>query len=505
MTMNSVIEILLLVIPVLFPILCGLFIIAGRKSSGSKPAVFAALVLQCGFVVLAWLFGAKRLVVWQFTKTVPVLLKVDEVSMLFTGLLTVIWLLVGIYSFEYMKQEDGKLHEEAHTKSLPGKVFYGFYLMVLGVMTGIGFSGNLVTLYLFYEFMTLLSVPLVIHTMTKEAVFAAKKYLFYSVAGASLALFGFAILFSLSGGNLEFAAGGIFPDGVPAKEQWKLLTAAILLILGFGTKAGMFPMHGWLPSAHPVAPAPASAVLSGVITKAGVIGIVRSVFYLIGAQNLRGTWVQTAFLTLSLLTVFMGSMLAYKEQNFKKRLAYSTVSQVSYVLFGLATLHPVGFVGAMLHLVFHSIMKTTLFLNAGAVIYETGKTRVEELTAIGSRMPVTMWTFTIASLGLIGIPPFCGFASKWYLGIGALDAPIGVARYLGPAVLLLSALLTAGYLLSITIRAFFPGEDVLRPERKEANWRMLVPMLLLAAAIVLLGIFPGGPASWIFTFAAKIL
>lgn len=503
--MNQILETIWLVAPVFFPVLCGLFVLAGRKKRNKKLFTMAVLAVQCILTFLAWKYGAERLIVWQFTKNVPILFQVDTLSVLFTGLLSVIWLVAGIFSCEYMKHEDEKEKEEEHTKSLPVNVFYGFYLMVLGVMTGIGFAGNLITFYLFYEFMTLLSVPFVIHTMTKEAIFAAKKYLFYSVAGASMALGGFAFLYSLSGGNLEFTAGGIFSSGIAEEQQWKLLLASLLLILGFGTKAGMFPMHGWLPSAHPVAPAPASAVLSGVITKAGVLGIIRSIFYLVGADNLRGTWVQTTFMVLALITVFMGSMLAYKEKILKKRLAYSTVSQVSYVLFGLSLLHPVAFTGAILHIVFHSVMKTTLFLNAGAIIYRTGKTTVEELKAIGSAMPVTMWTYIIASLGLIGIPPFCGFISKWYLCIGALDTGISVFAYLGPAILLISALLTAGYLLPITIKGFFPGEEYERPKRAEVNKTMLIPMLLLAAAIILFGLLPNGLTEQITALAQTIL
>ncbi|MGN0506026.1 MAG: complex I subunit 5 family protein [Lachnospiraceae bacterium] len=493
--MNQILELLQFAAPVFFPVLCGLWMISRKgKISRKNRCIFvtAVLVINLLLTVSAWTAKADAVVLWNLTKTIPVLLKADMLSKLFTGLLSVVWLLVGIFSFEYMKHEENAEHEEEHTRSLSGDTFYGFYLMVLGVMTGVGFAGNLITFYLFYEFMTLLSVPFVLHTMTKEAVFAAKKYLYYSVAGASLAVFGFAFLYSVSGGTIAFVPGGVFSNGIPADKQGILLFAVFLLIIGFGTKAGMFPMHGWLPSAHPVAPAPASAVLSGMITKTGVLGILRVIYYLVGADNLRGTWVQYAFLVLTLITVFMGSMLAYKEQIFKKRLAYSTVSQVSYVLFGIALLHPVALIGSLLHIIYHSVLKCTLFLNAGAVIYKTGKTKVEELVGIGKEMPVTMWTYTIAALGLVGIPPVCGFISKWYLCLGALDSGTGIVEYLGPVILLLSALLTAGYLLPITIKGFFPGAeyDYASLKKKEPNGLMIVPMTVFAAAAVLLGMFP---------------
>ena len=275
-----------------------------------------------------------------------------------------------------------------------------------------------------------------------------------------------------------------------------LLTAVLLMLLGFGAKAGLFPLHGWLPTAHPAAPSPASAVLSGVITKAGVLGVLRLIYCFVGADFLRGTWVQTVFMALTLFTVFMGSLLAYQEQMLKKRLAYSSVSQVSYVLFGLSTLHPVGVVGALLHVACHALVKDTLFMSAGAIILKTRKTRVDELVGIGKQMPVTMWCFALASVGLVGIPPCLGFVSKWYLAQGAL-AMTGVVswlNYLGPAVLLVSALLTAGYLLPIVIHAFFPGADVAGNPRTyakcEPSWRMLIPLVLLTALSVLLGMFP---------------
>ena len=234
------------------------------------------------------------------------------------------------------------------------------------------------------------------------------------------------------------------------------------MILGFGTKAGMFPLHGWLPTAHPAAPAPASAVLSGIITKMGVLGVIRTVFYCVGADALRGTWVQTAWMILALITVFMGSMLALREDLFKKRLAYSSVSQVSYVLFGLSTLTAAGFEGALLHVLFHSAIKITLFMTAGAVICKTGLTRVSGLQGLGRRMPLVFVLFTVVSLGLIGIPPTGGFISKWFIASGAMALPSAFA-YIGPAVLLLSAILTAAYLLPVSIRGFLPGAGTRTP------------------------------------------
>ena len=435
----------------------------------------------------------------NLTEKIALGLHVDQLSRLFAVLTASVWLLVGIYSVAYMSHE-----EEEHR-------FFGYYLIVEGVLMGLNFSSGLITLYVFYELMTLTSLPLVLHERSREAVRAGLKYLFYSVAGAFLALFGIFFLAGVSE-TLTFTAGGVLSDSALAGKESLLLASAFCMIVGFGAKAGMFPLHGWLPTAHPVAPASASAVLSGLITKAGVLAVIRVIYYIIGPDRLRGTWVQNAWILLSLLTVFMGSMLAYKEPVMKKRLAYSTVSQVSYVLFGLSMLNETAFVGALSHVVFHSVIKHALFLTAGAVIVTTGWTRVDQMRGLGRVMPKILVCYTTAALALVGIPPLGGFVSKWYLAAGALSSGTGSWAWIGPAVLLVSALLTAGYLLPLTIQGFFPGHDFKGEEiekrglkRKEPSWWMLAPIGVLAAASLLLGCFPGSLMSMLQSIAASVL
>jgi len=226
-----------------------------------------------------------------------------------------------------------------------------------------------------------------------------------------------------------------------------------------------------------------------------------------GVDFLRGSWVQFAWMGLTLFTVFLGSMMAYREDLLKKRLAYSTVSQVSYVLFGLSTMTEMGFVGALLHIVFHSAIKNTLFMSAGAIIHQTGKIRVSQLRGIGKQMPVVMWCFVIVSAGLIGIPPTAGFISKWYLAGGAIASQAGAFFWMGPVTLLLSAILTAGYLLTVAIRGFFPGEDYdyAGIEKAEPDWKMLLPMLVLAAAVLIGGMFPGALIGFASSIASLVL
>ncbi len=473
---------LFILFPVFIPIILGaVFPFLKFLKSRKQKMIYVGISL-CSSALLSVVAlltvkeGSDTLLIWNLTEKLPVYMKIDQVSKLFAYLTTAVWVIVGFYSFGYMKQEE----EEER--------YFSFYLIVYGVLMGLDFSGNLISLYIFYELMTLTSLPLVLHNRTKEAVLAGLKYLFYSVAGAFMALLGIFFVYQY-GTTMEFTAGGVLNVAKLSGHEGLFLTVTFLTILGFGCKAGMFPLHAWLPTAHPVAPSPASAVLSGIITKAGVLAIIRMVFFIVGADFLRGTWVQTAWMSISLFTVFMGSMMAYKEPLLKKRLAYSTVSQVSYILFGLSLLNTTGALGALLHVVFHSLIKNTLFLAAGAVIMQTGCKRVDELTGIGKRMPVTIWCFTLTGLALVGIPPLSGFISKWYLASGALSSNIAVFEWLGPVILLISALLTAGYLLPVTVKGFLPGHSETLYERCEAPKIMTVPMLLLTAGAVLFGIF----------------
>ena len=449
-----------------------------------------ALALELALVILLCFGQGTQATLLPLTPTLTLFLHIDIVGSIFAVLMSTMWLLAAVFALEY-------LGHDAHERS-----FQAFYMTVLSALIGQCYAGSMITLYVFYELMTLLSVPLVVHERTPQAVAAGIKYLIYSIFGAMLGLLGI-FFFNHYLGSVTFTPGGM----ASAAPQTGLLVITFLVILGFGTKAGMFPMHGWLPTAHPVAPAPASAVLSGVITKAGVLAVIRVVYFLVGASALRGTWVQTAFLVLTLITVFMGSMLAYREPLLKKRLAYSTVSQVSYVLFGLACMHPVAFGGALLHVVAHSTIKDALFLCAGAIIHQTGKTYVRDLRGIGKQMPITIWCWTIASLGLIGIPPTGGFVSKWQLATGALDAGLGVIGVVGPIVLIISALLTAAYLLPVTIGGFFPGSDYdySALESREPGRLMTVPMLVLAAGVVLCGVLAQPLMNVIAAAAAAIL
>ncbi len=472
----------LIIFAIFIPILWGVYMLARPAYKNRKAMIFSASVGLAITTVLSLailLIGDMELHMFAIGDNMNIFFRADKMGRIFMTIVTIVLPLVGIYAFEYM----GHYEEE--------KRFFGFFLMVYGVLLALSYAGNIVTFYLFYEMMSIFSMPLVFHFRTREAIMAGLKYLFYSLTGAYFVLFGIYFLNQYTT-TLDFTAGGTLDMAKTAGNEGMLLVVAMCMIIGFGVKAGMIPLHAWLPNAHPIAPAPASAALSAIIVKMGVFGVMRVVYYLFGAEFLHGTWVQYTWITLTLITVFMGSMMAYREKVFKKRLAYSTVSQVSYILFGMALLHPQALMGSLLHILFHAVIKSALFMSAGAVIYKCGVERVDEMRGVGKKMPKIMWCYTLCSLALIGIPPASGFISKWYLATGSLATGLSIVSWLGPVVLLISALLTAGYLLPIAIDGFFPGPDFdyEHLEKKDPTKQMVIPIMMLAAYAVLLGVFP---------------
>ena len=485
---------MLLLLPILVPLIGGIFVFRQKNETYRDWLVVTLIVITAVMVLANCTMPTQRLWLLTIQGDLGLVLNSDWLSKFFMVLAVCIWAPVVVFTKPYIRHAG------------QGNQFMGFYTMTLGVLMGLAQAANFVTMYMFFEMMSLITVPLVLHNATPAARRAGFKYLGYSVFGAGMALAGyFFIAYYLT--VPDFQPGGAIDFSRAAEHQPLLLVAYCLMIVGFGAKAGMMPMQSWLPAAHPVAPAPASAVLSGVITKGGVVAVIRVTYYMFGPEFLAGSWPQYVLLTLTLATVFVGSMLAYREKQLKRRLAYSTVSQVSYMMFGLSLLTPLGMVGALSHVVFHSLVKNTLFLGAGAIIYKTGLKKVSELRGIGKQMPITIWCFTLVSLTLVGIPPTSGFVSKWYLATGALAADVGAFSWIGPVVLLISALLTAGYLLPVTIHGFFPGADYDygNVKKLEPSLWMLVPMLLMTAGAVAFGMFPAPLIHFIETIASAVM
>ena len=465
---------MLMVLSFLLPVVGAVLVFretdSAKRQKLTVVSVLAAAILAVAAAFLGQLTEFSReFTLLRLSDTLALTFAADRLGLFFIALVGFIWCFVQFHAFGYMKHE-GKESQ-----------FFGFFLLTYAALIALAFAANAETLYMCFELMTLCSMPLVLHNGSEQSRRASFAYLGYSTLGASLALLGFFLL-AAQGNDLTFIPGGGQLTGDPKT----LPAAAFLIILGFGAKAGMVPLQMWLTEAHPVAPSPASAVLSGLITKGGVLAIIRCTFQLFGREMLRGTWVQTAILVLAIVTIFTGSMLAQREKLLKKRLAYSTVSNVSYVLFGLFVFDELGMgvVGALLQMVFHALAKDALFLCAGSVIFATGKTKVDELKGIGKQMPVTMWCFAIASLSLIGIPPMGGFIAKYYLAMGALNTGTTLGL-VGVVVLMVSALLTAFYLLPIVSAAFFPGKDFEAGEKCEVPKTMLIPQIVFTGLTIL--------------------
>jgi len=485
---------ILILSPIIFPILTGfalftrpLFedrhIYVGVMTFLTSLATFGAAILTDGEAVT----------LWRITDTLSIAFRMDYPARAFSCLVAFIWPLVTLYAFEYLRRRP------------PVDRFYAFFLSTFGILIGVASAANLLTLYMFYELMTFMTLPLVMHSQKRESIRATISYLLYSLTGAAMALGGF-FFFQVYGVSMEFTPGGVLDMARITAEHHEgmLLTVTFLTLVGFGAKAGIVPLHAWLPTAHPQAPTPASAVLSGLITKAGVIAMFRVVYYVVGDDFLRGTWVQTALLCMALLTIFTGSMMAYIEPHLKKRIAWSSVSQVSYVVFAMMLLTPDGIRGAVLQIAAHAMAKSCLFLSAGVVIYFTFQGAnyhyADQLRGVGKELPITMTCFALASVSLIGLPVTGGFTAKWYMAAGALG--FGTFGMFGIVILMISALLTAGYLLPIVTDAFFPGDDYDYSSVvpfKLLPLKMIVPLLLLATGAVMTGIFGGSIVDFVNT------
>ena len=433
---------------IIFPIIWGtaLYIVYRKQEHCPAMPYILGILITDALAVLS-MFRGGRLELFSLSPRVTFAFAMDNIGRWFLAAVLLLYTLTLIYAFVYLKIEE----------RVPS--FLAFYFISLGALIGVCSSANLVTIYFAFELTTLTTVPLVLHERTKEAVAAGLKYLFYSIGGALLGLLGVFFIYSYALPEVSFISGGVLDMNKVAGHEGALLIAFFLAILGYGTKAGMYPMHGWLPTAHPIAPAPASALLSGIIAKSGVLVILRFVFYSVGVDFLRGTWVQYAWICIALLTIFMGSMMAFKENILKKRLAYSTISQISYVMLGMALLTQEGLQGSLLQVMQHAAAKACLFLCAGAFIYLYKKRNVKDMVGIGKTSPLILWCFFFAGMSLVGIPPMGGFTSKWHLAQAALGSGLGFLSYLAPIILLISALLTAGYLFPVVIDGFFPGHD----------------------------------------------
>lgn len=481
---------------ILLPIITGILIplLPFRKRSHKEIFLESAVILNS---ILVWYLllhhSESTFLLAHFTGDLNISFRVDGMSMVFAGLVSGLWPFATLYAFEYMTKEK---HENT---------FFLFYTMTYGVTLGIAFAANLLTMYFFYELLTLVTVPLVMHTLTREAVLASRKYLYYSLGGAAFAFIGL-IMIIVYGSTTDFILGGVLDLAKIGDRTNILLLIYVMAFMGFGVKAAVCPFNSWLPQAG-VAPTPVTALLHAVaVVKSGAFAIIRLTYYSFGTEFLRGTWAQTTVMIVVMFTIVYGCSRALKETHIKRRLAYSTISNLSYILFGAVIMTPLGLTGAITHLVFHAVMKISSFFCAGAIMHQTDKRYVHELNGLGYKMPCIFGIFTISALALMGVPGLAGFISKWNLAGAAVDSKNPLA-YGGIACLLISALLTAIYMLSIVVRAFFPGKDFDDSSIQDAhdpNWKMLLPLFVFTVFIILFGIHSQPIVDFFYDVAAGI-
>lgn len=449
----------------------------------------AAGVLQFGFVV--WMIPdvlagrTPQLVVSRLLPGVELAFRVDGFGLLFGLGASLLWIATSFYSIGYMRS----LGEHAQTR------YFACFALALSATMGVAFSANLFTLFLFYEALTFATYPLVAHKETSEARAGARKYIIYLLGAAKAFLMAAIILTYNVAGTLEFRKGGILPVSELTAEPTLLYVVFALFLFGFAKNA-LMPLHSWLPAAM-VAPTPVSALLHAVaVVKTGVFATLRVFLFIFGADAMRLLGADVLALGVASVTILVGSLLALGQNNLKARLAFSTVSQLSYIVLGAALLTPSGIVGGIAHITNHAVSKITLFLCAGSIYVSAHKTEVSELSGLARRMPWTMAAFAVASLSLVGIPPASGFVSKWYLALGSVER--GSTWLLG--VLLASSLLNAAYLGPIVYKAYFEEAPDSGHRIFEVPW-MVIPLVLTALASLLLGMYPDP----VLSLAGKVL
>lgn len=397
--------------------------------------------------------------------------RVDWLSNFFALITSFLWIISILYAMKYMEMKSQGSRAR----------FFGFFTLSATSAIGVAIAGNMMTLFVFYELLTVFTYPLVAHTETIEALRAAKKYLIYLMAGESLLLF--SVLFTINFGEAQtFAKIGMMPSELGSRMLLFLLGT---YIVGFGIKAAILPFSDWLPSVT-VAPTPVTALLHAVaVVNVGVYGIMRVILNVFGVELVRNMGAMSPLVWIAGLTIIFGSIMALYQDDLKRRLAFSTVAHISYPVLGTALLNPSALIGGLFHLAAHAFLKISLFFCAGAIDAHLGKKRISEFSGIGHKMPFTMVCFTLGSLGLMGVPLTLGFVSKWYLWRGPLEANQPAAVVF----LFLGSILCALYLLSVVYVAFFKrfnGEKKI----SRSHWLIAFPISVGVVAGLLFGLFP---------------
>lgn len=487
---------MLILLTLLLPLLGGALMGVIRLPSGKVRAIYVeTIVCATSLMVLSLLLTRteETVILYHLIDQFPLAFRLDGPACVFAGLVALLWPIASLYAFAYLK------HEEREN------TFLAWYTMSYAVTLSVAFSANLFTLYVFYECLTLVTLPLVIHKKDTLSIRAGRKYLVYSITGAALAFIAM-VCISFYSGTTDFVLGGVLTADKLAGHETLLLMAFLLAFIGFGTKAAVFPMHAWLPAAS-VAPTPVTALLHAVaVVNTGAFAVLRVTYYSFGTSFLSGTWVQTAAVLLACVTIVFGSGMAVKEQHLKRRLAWSTISNLSYMLLGVALMSPAGMVGSLTHMVMHGVTKITLFYCAGAILIRTGKEYVQDVRGFARLMPLTCAAFVVAGMSLVGTPPLAGFVSKYNLLTAAADA--GTLGVIAIAALIVSAILTAIYLFTVIGPMYFRPLNAdmahLADFNRDPGWQMLLPFMLLIAAVIVLGLCSGSLVGFLRDVSAGV-
>lgn len=469
-----------LLIIAFLPILGGFLI--GQLKVKDSIRKLASYIVVLATSILTWLAILNvedgSFLILEIVTKYTIELKLDSLGKIFAGMVSILWPLALMYSYGYMKHDARR------------SAYNSFYVMTFGVVLGLAFSANLLTMFCFYEMLTFITLPLIVHTGTSEARRAGRFYLYFSLSGSSLSLVGMIMITSFLGSNgfdLAFAS--------MESANFIYYIGYILCFFGFGVKSAIFPVHFWLPMAG-AAPTPTTALLHAVaVVKAGLFALLRVTFYNKGAYYVGGTWIQWLVLIIACITIVYGSAKALKEQHLKRRFAYSTISNLSYIVLALAFMNEVGLIAALIHLVMHSVTKICLFFVCGEIIENSEAKYVYQLDGFARKMPLTFIAYTLAACSITGIPLFAGFISKYYI----IDAGLQMGNaygLIGVICLIVSAIMTAIYSLSISFRGFVNTPSKVNFEvyerANEKSLEMLIPIIVFAIICVVLGI----SASW---------
>lgn len=410
----------------------------------------------------------------QVTDTLSLTLRTDPAGMIFATLASMLWVPVNFYSIGYMRS-----NQEGEQTG-----YFAAFAICISACMGIAMAANLLTFFIFYEILTLASYPLVLHKRNAEALLASRKYLIYTLISGQLFLAGMVAIYCIAG-TLDFQAGGLL--NIHMAPKWVLQMIFVLMICAGSVKAAVMPLHGWLPAAM-IAPTPVSALLHAVaVVKTGVFAVLRVIGFVFGPKLLAELGVVDVLAWFAAGTILISSIIALRQEELKRRLAFSTIGQLSYIVLGASLLTPLAIKGAYLHLVAHAVMKITLFMCAGVIITRTHCHCIGEFAGVAKKLPITCAAFAIASFGIAGVPFFVGFISKWNLALGALQA--GKPLYI--FVWVASALLAAGYLLPVVRMVYFkPDPNGDNRKYGAHSWCMLLPICATAIISVLLGVLP---------------